>query len=96
MPLFKSWYTKPELIAKWAENNPSHPASYKDAVMRQTLENGMSGPYYYVKGFGEIDAIIAPALEQVWLGTKTAAQAIQDIEPKAQQKLRGRYDNKKQ
>lgn len=96
MPLLKSWYSKPELIAKWAENNPSHPASYKDAVMRQTLENGISGPYYYVKGFGEIDAIIAPALEQVWLGTKTAAQALQEIEPKAQLKLKGRYNNKKQ
>ena len=96
MPLLKDWYTKPELVSKWAENNPAHPEGYKDAIMKQTIENGVSGPAYYVKGFSEIDAIIAPALEQVWLGNKTAEQAIKEVEPKVQEKLKGRYDNKKQ
>lgn len=95
MPLMKDWYTKTELVSKWAENNAGHPEGYKDAVMKQTLENGISSPSYNVKGFAEIDAVISPALEQVWLGKKTAEVALKEVETKAQEKLKGIYDNTK-
>lgn len=96
MPLLKKWYTDPALISKWAENNPAHPEGYKNAIMVQAMENGVPAPTYYTKNFGKIDAVVGPALEQVWLGKKTAEQALKEIEAKAQAEIKGRYDNKKQ
>lgn len=95
MPLLKNWYTDPSLISKWAENNPAHPDGYKDAVMKQAMTNGVPGPGYYVKNFGKINAVIGPALDQVWLGKKTAEQALKEVEVKAQAEVKGRYDNTK-
>lgn len=93
MPLLKDWYTKPELLAKWAKGNPAHPEGYIDAVVNQTLQNGIAAPAYYVKGFSEMDAIVTPALDQVWSGKTTAADALKKIEPQAQAALKGRYKN---
>lgn len=91
MPLLKDWYTDPELIAKWAEGNPAHPEGYVDAIMKQTIENGISGPSYFVKNFAKIDAIVGPALEQVWLGKKSAEEALNEIKDKAQAEVKGKY-----
>lgn len=92
MPLMKDWYQKPELIAKWAENNPAHPSEYKTAIMEQTMKNGVPGPVYYAKGFAEIDAIVSPALEEVWFGLKSAEEALNGIEEQVEKALQGRYD----
>ena len=91
MPLMKAWYTEPELIAKWAKDNPAHPEGYIDAVLKQTLENGVPGLGYYVKNFGKIDVIVSPALDQVWRGEKTAEEALNEIADKAQAEVKGRY-----
>ncbi|HHY81715.1 MAG TPA: sugar ABC transporter substrate-binding protein [Clostridiales bacterium] len=93
MPLLKNWYTDPELVSKWAENNPAHPASYKDAVMRATLEYGMSGPAYNVKNYGKISAIVTPALDQVWLGEKTAEEALKEVESQINELVDGFYNS---
>ncbi len=91
MPLLKDWYTKPELISKWAENNAAHPDGYKDAIMKQTMTNGVPGPSYTIKNFAKIDAIVGAALEQVWLGEKTAKEALDGIADKVKPELKGRY-----
>lgn len=93
MPLFKDWYTDPALIEKWAKGNPAHPDSYYDALLRQTIENGIPGPTYYVKNWPKIDAIVAPALDQVWRGEKSAADALNEIAEAAQAEVQGRYQN---
>ena len=95
MPLLKDWYTKPELLSKWAKGNPAHPDSYVDAIVDQTEKNGISGPTYYTKGFAEIDAVVTPALDQVWVGKMSAADALKSIETQAQAALKGRYKNTK-
>ncbi len=95
MPLLKNWYTDPNLVSKWAENNPAHPEGYKDAIMKQAMTNGVPGPGYYVKDLGKINAIISPALDQVWLGKKTVEEALKEVEAKAQAEVKGRYDNEK-
>jgi len=93
MPLMKAWYEDPELIARWAENNPAHPKEYKTAIMNQVLENGVPGIAYYVKGLNDMDAIVSPALDQVWLGEKTAEEALNEVASKAESKLQGTYKN---
>lgn len=91
MPVLKDWYTEPELLSKWAENNPAHPESYKGAILEQTLENGIPGPLYTVKNFANLDAIVTPALDQVWMGEKTAEEALNEIADQVNEQTRGRY-----
>lgn len=91
MPLMKKWYTEPELLSKWAENNPAHPEGYVDAVVKQTLNNAIPGPLYSIKNFANIDAIVTPALDQVWMGEKTAQVAMDEIADAVNAELRGKY-----
>jgi len=91
MPLMRSWYEDSELVARWAEGNPAHPPEYKDAIMRQALENGIPGPEYYVVNFGELGNVVNPALERVWLGNVSAEEALANIREDAQGLVEGRY-----
>ncbi len=91
MPLLSAWYTDNALIDKWARSNPAHPDGYTEAVMTQTIKNGIPSPTYTLKNFSKIDAIISPALEQVWLGEKDAKTALDEIAPQVNAELKGRY-----
>ncbi len=82
LPQLKSWYTDPEKIKQWAsEDLPGRPAGFQDAVMRSTFENVMPSPENNVVNFAEIDALIWPALDNVWNGSKTAQEAMDEIAP---------------
>ncbi|AZN43120.1 ABC transporter substrate-binding protein [Paenibacillus albus] len=89
MPLLKDWYEKPELIAKWAENNSAHPEGYKDAVVNQAMKNGIPGLAYTVRNFPTIDSIVTPALDKVWMGESKAQDVLNEIAPKVQAELKG-------
>lgn len=91
MPVMKEWYTKPELISQWAEVKPGHPEGYTDAVMDQALNNGVNSYDYYLKNSEKINAIINPALDQVWLGKKTVQQAFSEISAKVDAEFKGTY-----
>ncbi|TYP78929.1 ABC transporter substrate-binding protein [Paenibacillus methanolicus] len=92
MPTMTKWYTDPELVVQWAENNPAHPAGFKDAMMNNLLNNGVPNGSYYIKNFSKINAITFSGMDEVWLGKKTAEQAMKDIEAKIQPEIQGRYD----
>ncbi|WP_256710693.1 sugar ABC transporter substrate-binding protein [Paenibacillus sp. FSL H8-0548] len=91
MPLLKDYYTKPELIARWADLNPGHPAGYQDAVMRQTIQNGVNSYDYYLKNNENINAVLQPALDQVWLGKKNVKEAFESVADKMKIAFRGTY-----
>lgn len=95
MPLLKDWYTEPELIEKWAVNNPAHPEGYTDAVMRAAIEYGMSGAAYNVKNYGKISALLVPALDGVWLGTVSAQEAMDAIAPEINKLVDGFYNTER-
>lgn len=92
MPTMTKWYTDPELVAKWAENNPAHPAGFKDAMMNNLLHNGVPNGSYYIKNFSKVNAITFSGMDEVWLGRKTAAEAMKELEAKVQPEIQGRYD----
>lgn len=94
MPYTKSWYSDPELNAKWMEGNAAHPPAYKTAIAEQILERSVLAPTFYVKNYGSINAIVTPALDQVWTGEKTAEQALNEVADNAQAEVKGRYDVK--
>ncbi|RUS48527.1 sugar ABC transporter substrate-binding protein [Cohnella sp. AR92] len=80
MPVLKKWYTDPELAAEWVNANPAaHPPGFKDAMMRQLLENGMPGVGYYLRNQADIYPAVTEGLLPVWQGEKTAQDALDDI-----------------
>ncbi|WP_046214256.1 ABC transporter substrate-binding protein [Paenibacillus wulumuqiensis] len=94
MPVAKEWYTDPALIQQWATVKPGHPEGYTDAIMNQTLKNGVNSYDYYLKNSEKINAIINPALDQVWLGKKTVQQAFSEVSAKANAEFKGTYPEK--
>ena len=91
MPALKKYYTEPEEINKWATVKPGHSDGYVDSVMNQALNDSVPDIQYKLKNATKILSIISPALDQVWLGKKTAEQALKEIEPKAAPELKGVY-----
>lgn len=91
MPLKKEWYTKPELINKWAAGNKAHPEGYTEAYMKQTIENGIRTPGFEVKNLDKINALVTPALDLVWTGKESAEKALKGVEPKVQPLIQGYY-----
>lgn len=92
VPQLTKWYEDPALIDKWAnESLPGRPKGFQDAVMRATFEHAEPSPENNVRNFVEIDAAVTAALDQVWLGTKTADQAMKDVEAQVKPLVQGTY-----
>lgn len=93
MPTLKKWYTEPALVSRWVDANPwAHPPGFKDAIMIQLLKNSVPQPLYYMKNSARIVPVVVSGLDPVWLGRKTAAEALKDIEEKVKPEIKGRYD----
>ena len=91
MPLMKKWYTDPEYLAMWAENNPAHPEGYVDAFAKPIIENFAKHPSAYVKNFAQMDALVNPALEKIFMGEATAADAMNEIAPQIEALADGKF-----
>lgn len=92
MPQLKQWYEDPKLVDSWAnEELPGRPAGFQDAVMRSTYEHAEPSAENNVRNFVEIDAAVTAGLDQVWLGTKTAAEAMKEVEAKVKPLIKGTY-----
>lgn len=83
MPVFKKWYTDPELVDRWVNANPrAHPPGFKDAMMKQLLENGMPSVGYYLQNQMEIFPEVTAGLIPVWQGEVSAKTALGGIAEK--------------
>ncbi len=91
MPVKTEWYEKEELINKWAVNNPAHPEGYIDAVMKNGFTNCEPALSYSIKNFPKIMDVLNPALDKVWLGESSAADAINSVEDKMNTEVQGKY-----
>lgn len=91
MPLMTQWYTDEELLNQWAVGNNAHPDGYVDAVVAPALNNFHRHPSAYVKNFAEIDAIVLPALERMYLQEETAEEAMNGIATEAEALFKGIY-----
>jgi multiple sugar transport system substrate-binding protein len=91
-PAMTSWFTEEANIIKWAVNNPAHPTNYRTAVLETALNNGYPAPATNTKNYGKISSIVNPALDQVWLGEKTALQAMKEIEAQVNSLADGFYE----
>ena len=78
MPLLKDWYEDEEKLAMWTDS-PARPEGYQFALVDMSLNHVVAVEADYVSNFDQMDAIIEPALETVWMGTATAEDAIASI-----------------
>lgn len=93
MPILKAWYEDPALLAQWVDANPAaHPAGFKEAMVDQLLKNGEPSATFYLKNQAKLIPIVTAAWDEVWLGNKTAAEALSDVEEQAAAEYQGRYD----
>ncbi|MNC52428.1 hypothetical protein D3C75_1017740 [compost metagenome] len=61
-------------------------------MMNNLLNNGVPNGSYYIKNFSKVNAITFSGMDEVWLGKKTALEAMKALEAKIQPEIRGRYD----
>ncbi len=92
MPVVKDWLTKPELLDQWIKGNPAHSSKYQEAVIGMLLNNGVPTPTGTVKNFNKIMDVVNPALDKVWIGEKTAADALKECEPKVADLVQGKRE----
>ena len=86
------WYTDPDKIALWAEDNPAHPPSYREVFFPMFMNAKIQASAMYVKdwvkSYGDI---VAPALDLVWSGERSAREAMLEIAPTMESLLVGAY-----
>ncbi len=92
MPIVKEWYTDPQLLARWVTVKPGHSRGFKTAVVDVLLEHGSNNHGYWLKNSEEINAAVTTALDDVWLGLKSAHDAFEELEPQLAAKYKGVYD----
>jgi multiple sugar transport system substrate-binding protein len=89
MPLEEKYYTDPESIALWTDNE-SHPEGYLDAGVNYLRENSVSAPLT-LKGWETIEPRLNAGLDPVWLGEQSAQEALDAVAPEIQGLLNGKY-----
>ncbi|MEA4866692.1 MAG: sugar ABC transporter substrate-binding protein [Sphaerochaeta sp.] len=91
MPTKKSYYTDPSDIAKWLENDV-HPEGFKEAVV-DSMAISINEPIK-IKNINQIwGDYLNPAIESIWIGDKTASQALKEAAGKIRNSglLQGSY-----
>lgn len=92
LPQMPEWYTNPELIEKWASPTlPGRPEGFQSACMTEPLKYNTLDPETVIINFDQIEALVSPALEQLWLGKKSAQEVVDEIAPKVEKLIVGLY-----
>ncbi|MCL1795860.1 MAG: extracellular solute-binding protein [Clostridia bacterium] len=90
MPTIREWYTDAAKYELWAVGNPAHPDGYKP-VVADSLFNGTATPSWTlrIKNFAQLWAVMRPALQQIWLDTKSVDDVVAEIEEAANPLVQG-------
>ena len=91
MPVLKDWYENEDLVNQWGTGNDAHPDGYIDAVVNNAFENCMPALNYNIKNFPKIMDVLNPALDKVWLGEASAADAIAEVQDNMNGQVDGTY-----
>lgn len=91
MPLLKDWYVDDDKLKEWAMDNPAHPEGYVDSFVDGVLNYSVRSPQFYVKNNAKIQSLLTPALDDLWLGKKTAKEVMDGIAPTINKEVQGRY-----
>ncbi|MEQ4209212.1 sugar ABC transporter substrate-binding protein [Actinopolymorpha sp. B9G3] len=90
MPLEKKYYTEPEAIDSWIDNDV-HPPEYKSAVVDYTLNHASTVFTQRLKNMDNISEVLTPALQQIEGGKQSAKEVLTAVTPKIDGLLQGWY-----
>jgi multiple sugar transport system substrate-binding protein len=91
IPVLRDWLTDEQKLKQWAVND-KHPDGYVDVMIKPLFnKNTKPGPPDLLKNYGNIDKIVTPALDNVWLGKISAKDAMTQIKPQVESMLQGVY-----
>jgi multiple sugar transport system substrate-binding protein len=90
MPLEKKYYTEPEAIDSWVDNDV-HPPEYETAVVDYTLNHASTVFTQRLKNMDNISEVLTPALQQIEGGKQSAKEVLTAVTPKIDELLQGWY-----
>lgn len=90
MPLDKRYYTDPELIASWIDNDV-HPAEYKTAVVDYALDHAVTDFKQKLKNMLMISEILDPAFQVIANGQESAKTVLDGLADQVEPLLDGWY-----
>lgn len=90
MPTLREWYEDESLYKQWGADNAAHPDSYKE-VVADSLFNGSATPSWTLRiaNFAELNSVISPLLQQVWLDSKDVDGVAAEINEQASGLVQG-------
>ncbi len=89
MPNLKAYYTDDDKISMWASLSRARVEGYRDVLVDPIVNDSQVTSEVYVKNFNDINDILFPALDQVWVGKKTVDEVMAEIMPKLEPLLEG-------
>lgn len=90
MPLETKYYTDQTFIDYWIKNDV-HPPEFRTAAVDYLLNYSHVSPSGSIKNFLTIQARVNAGLDPIWIGEKSAQQALDELEAEVQPLLMGRY-----
>lgn len=91
IPVKKDWLTNPDLLSKWAVP-ATHPSGYIDSFVKPLYNDPAPSPADYIKNWQQLDDIVEPAIQNIFLGKASAKDGIAAIKSQAQSVIKGRYN----
>ncbi len=92
LPLDMKYYTEPEDIAFWTDNE-NHPPEFRTAVMDYLQTNTVTSFVQTLRNMSRIRDVLFPAIEVIQQGHESAADVCTSLRDKIQPLLAGAYPN---
>jgi len=90
IPVLKDWLTDDVKLKQWTDNE-QHPKGYVTGMLQPLLDGALPAPFDTEINFSAQEDIVKAALEPVWLGEKTAQEALTAIKPSVEEIMVGKY-----
>ncbi len=90
MPVDEKYFTDEAALASWI-NPDVHPPEFKTAAIDYMIDHSVTGYAERLKNATAINEVVTPALQQLELGTRPAADVLNELAAKVEPLLQGWY-----
>lgn len=92
MPVTKQWLTEKDKLDQWTSGVTARPEGYVQGIVGMLLNYSVPTPTGTVKNFSKIMDVVNPALDKVWTGEQSAADAMSKVEAKVKPLIEGKRE----